>query len=142
MAATTRINKVFLGGTCAESTWREELISQLKIAYFNPVVEDWTEECMAEEIKQREDCDFCLYVITPLMQGVYSIAEAVDDSNKRPIKVVFCVIEADREKDSEWVQFTKAQSKSLGQVKKMVRENGATVCDSLEDIAKFLNGNK
>ena len=39
---------------------------------------------MEEEIKQRAECDFCLYVITPKMTGVYSIAEVVDDSNKRP----------------------------------------------------------
>ena len=50
--------KVFLGGTCNESTWREGLIKALKIGYFNPVVDDWTPDCMAEEIKQREECDF------------------------------------------------------------------------------------
>ena len=99
--------KVFLGGTCAESTWRDELIENLTIKYYNPVVDDWTPECMDEEIRQREACDFCLYVITPLMQGVYSIAEVVDDSNKRPKKVVFCVIEADREEDSDWFSLQK-----------------------------------
>lgn len=57
--------KVFLGGTCNESTWRDQLISMLKIDFFNPVVEDWTPECQEEEIKQRNECDFCLYVITP-----------------------------------------------------------------------------
>lgn len=40
-----------LGGTCNESQWREELIPMLSIDYFNPVVPDWTQECMAEEIK-------------------------------------------------------------------------------------------
>lgn len=30
--------RVFLGGTCNESTWRDELIKKLKIDYFNPVV--------------------------------------------------------------------------------------------------------
>ena len=45
--------KVFLGGTCAGSTWRDELIPQLKIDYFNPVVADWTPECRAEEIRQK-----------------------------------------------------------------------------------------
>ena len=38
----------FLGGTCAETTWRNELMPLLDdkgIEYFNPVVEDWTEEC-------------------------------------------------------------------------------------------------
>ena len=87
--------KVFLGGTCNESTWRDSLIKALKIDYFNPVVDDWTPDCMAEEIKQREVCDFCLYVITPKMTGVYSIAEVIDDSNKRPRKTVFCVLPTD-----------------------------------------------
>ena len=70
-----RMKKVFLGGTCNESTWRETLIKLLKIDYFNPVVEDWTEDCMAEERKQRETCDYCLYTITSQMTGTYSIAE-------------------------------------------------------------------
>lgn len=39
------MKKVFLGGTCNESAWREELIQMLNVDYFNPVVDDWTEEC-------------------------------------------------------------------------------------------------
>jgi len=34
------MNKVFLGGTCNESTWRDELIPMLEIDYFNPVVDE------------------------------------------------------------------------------------------------------
>ena len=47
------MKKVFLGGTCAETVWREKLISMLKIDYFNPVVPDWTEECMKQERYER-----------------------------------------------------------------------------------------
>lgn len=140
--------KVFLGGTCAESKWREKLILKLEIDYFNPVVEDWTEDCMAEEIKQRKSCDYVLYVITPNMEGVYSIAEVVDDSNKRPDKTVFCFLKKDK-KGQEFghsyeivdTDFTKGQIKSLKQVTKMVEENGAKVCDSLKDVASYLNDN-
>jgi hypothetical protein len=89
------MKKVFLGGTCNESKWRDELIKLLKIDYFNPVVEDWTPECMAEEIRQRETCDYCLYVITPRMSGVYSIAEVIDDSNKRSQRTLFCFLGED-----------------------------------------------
>ena len=49
---------VFLGGTCNNSTWRDKLIPSLSINYFNPVVENWTPECQAEEIKQRAECDY------------------------------------------------------------------------------------
>ena len=45
----TKIKKVFLCRTCNESTWRDDLIKKLTIDYFNPVVDDWTPECMEEE---------------------------------------------------------------------------------------------
>ena len=129
--------KVFLGGTCAESTWREYLISKLdkdRIDYFNPVVEDWTEECMDREIFEREHCDYVLYTITPLMQGVYSIAEVVDDSNKRPEKTLFCVLDEDNGK-----YFTEGQIRSLNQVSKMVSNNGGKVFISIHAVSEYLN---
>ena len=126
--------KVFLGGTCNNSTWRDKLIPLLKIDYFNPVVDDWTPECQDEEIRQRELCDYCLYTITPKMTGVYSIAEVVDDSNKRSEKTILCVLDEDDENI-----FSETQIKSLKQVKEMVKNNGANVFNSLEDIASFLN---
>lgn len=128
------MKKVFLGGTCNESTWRDKLIKKLKIDYFNPVVKDWTPECMKEELKQRSNCDFCLYVITPKMTGVYSIAEVVDDSNKRPKKTLFCVLEKDASN-----KFTAAQLKSLGQVSEMVKKNGGRVFSDLDSLSTFLN---
>ena len=128
------VKRVFLGGTCNDSTWRGRLIEKLEIDYFNPVVEDWTPECMAEEIKQRESCDFVLYVITPLMSGFYSIAEVVDDSHKRPEKTVFCVLEKD-----DHHGFDEHNMKSMNSISKMVAENGATVYGSLQEVADFLN---
>ena len=128
------MKKVFLGGTCNESTWRSHLKSMLVISYFDPVVDDWTEECMTEEIRQRETCDYCLYVITPKMTGTYSIAEAIDDSNKRPEKTVFCVLETE---DQE--SFSKGQIKSLAQVGKMVERNGGRFFTTLTTTANYLN---
>ena len=132
MIESEKKSTTFLGGTCGESTWREELIPQLENDYFNPVVEDWTPECQAEEVRQRGVCDYVLYVITSDMKGVYSIAEVTDDSNKRPEKTVFCFIEDG---------FEAHQIKSLKQVAKMVEENGAKVCSSLKDVASYLNDN-
>lgn len=128
------MKKVFLGGTCNESTWRERLIPMLNIEYFNPVVPNWTEECYLEELHQRQVCDFCLYVITPKMTGVYSIAEVIDDSNKRPTKTVFCFLSED-----DGLAFDKTQIKSLDKVGVMVQNNGATYLKSLEEVAEFLN---
>lgn len=127
--------KVFLGGTCNDSTWRARLIKMLRIDYFNPVVPDWTEECYQQELREREDCDYCLYVITPKMTGAYSIAEVVDDSNKRPEKTVFYFM-ADDEGDT----FTDGQIKSLIRVGRMVKDNGGQFFGNFQHVAEFLNG--
>lgn len=137
-------SKVFLGGTCAESVWRDKLIPMLKIDYFNPVVPDWTEECMTEERRQREICDYCLYTITPSMQGVYSIAEVIDDSNKRPHKTVFCVLDteipiAKYRYPHDKIAFSSGEMRSLNQVGKMVERNGGKHFTSLESVAEYLN---
>ncbi len=134
METSTGTKKVFLGGTCNESSWRDDLISKLTIGYFNPVVEDWTPECQEEELRQREACDIVLYVITPEMTGVYSIAEVVDDSNKRSAKTVFCYTEETCKQS-----FTLHQAKSLKAVAKLVENNGATVCINLHELAAVLN---
>jgi len=129
--------KVFLGGTCNDSKWREKLISKLEIDYFNPVVDNWTEECQAEEIKQRGECDYCLYVITPKMTGVYSIAEVIDDSNKRPNKTIFCFLNQDDD-----LIFAPNQIKSLENIGKMVQRNGGIWLSNLESVAVNLNFKK
>lgn len=126
--------KVFLGGTCNESTWRQELILLLEIGYFDPVVEDWDEKAYQNELRERKECDFCLYVLTPKMTGFYSIAEVVDDSNKRPERTVFCVLEEDND-----MVFDVGQLKSLEAIKKMVKVNGGKVFLNLTDVADYLN---
>ena len=125
---------VFLGGTCNNSLWREKLIPKLRVPYFNPAVKDWTEECQEEEIKQREKSDFGVYVITPLMIGVYSIADIIDDVHKKPGKVIFCFLTTDNGK-----VFSIAQIKSLVAVGNMVQNSGSMYKDNLDQIADFLN---
>lgn len=126
--------KVFLGGTCAESKWREILIPKLMCNYFNPVVEDWTPECQAIEEEEKTICDYHLYVITPKMMGVFSIAEVVNDSMKLKEKCIFCVTKEDDDRD-----WTKAELKSLDATSRLIANNGGTVLYSLNEIAMFLN---
>jgi len=128
------MKKVFLGGTCNGSLWRDDVMKKLKIHYYNPCGETWTPDMMKEELRQREECDFCLYVITPKIEGFYSIAEIADDSNKRPEKTLFCFIEEDEGK-----KFSDVQIKSLQQVAKMIKKNGATVFKALDEVTEFLN---
>lgn len=127
--------KVFLGGTCANSKWRDNLIPMLKINYFNPVVKNWTPECQRVELQQRETCDFVLYTLTRTY-STYSIAEVVDDSHKRPEKTIVCVI--NEELNGKPV-LSKRDLKGLDAVARLVERNGGKYFNSLEQTAAYLN---
>ena len=130
--------KCFLGGTCNGSMWRGQMIKHLQdegLEWFDPVVEDWNEEAQANELRERKECDFCLYVITPKMTGVYAIAEVVEDSIKRPEKTVFVVLRKDEDKE-----FTDGQWRSLMQVARMIIKNGGTYVYGLKAAAEWMAG--
>ena len=128
---------VFLGGTCNQSTWRDELLTMLdqdKVKAFNPVVDDWNEEAQINEDWHKANDDFCLYVLTPEMTGIYSIFEVADDSNKRSDRTIFCVLPERNGKT-----FSIGLQKNFLKIEKDLIRNGAKVCESLEEIAMFLN---
>lgn len=126
--------KVFLGGTCNGWLWRDELQPLLKCDYYNPIVDDWSEEDRLREVQERETSDFVVYGITNDIQGVYSIAEVVDDSNKRPEKTLFLNLY-----DMNAENASKEMYKSLQAVENLLKENDVKVFNSIEDIAEFLN---
>jgi hypothetical protein len=131
-----KAKRVFLGGTCNESTWRNRMMVYLfdvGLEYFNPVVDDWDSKAQENELKERETCDYCLYTITPKMIEVYSIAEVIDDSNKRPDKTILIIL---REDDHE--RFLEGKWKSLNAVAKMVKQNGGQVFDNLHMAALWM----
>lgn len=128
------MNRIFLGGTCAETTWRNELISVLnQISYFNPVVEDWTPECQQNEIDEKENkCNIHFYCITKEMQGVFSIAEVVDSVHNKSKRTILHIIPDG---------FEKGQIKSLKAVVDLVNSRGgiAYVDSDLRRSARVLN---
>ncbi len=101
--------------------------------YFNPVIDEWDDDAQADEIRERETCDYCLYTLTPKMTGTYSIAEVVDDSNKRAKKTVMVLLKEDGKE-----RFTEGQRRSLGAVAKMVKRNGGQVFDNLKLAAVYM----
>lgn len=126
--------EVFLGGTANNSSWRHYVMSKIEMDYFNPIVENWNEEAKQQEIEKRESCDWLLYVITPKMIGVYSIAEAVYDACNRPHKTLFCVLEKD-----DYNEFTEHQLSSLESTRKLIDGCGARVFNSLDEVIAFIN---
>ncbi|MEM9822507.1 MAG: nucleoside 2-deoxyribosyltransferase domain-containing protein [Bacteroidota bacterium] len=126
------MKKIFLGGTCNGSDWRNTLIPMLKINYFNPVVDEWNDSAYWRELYERHTCDLCLYVITAKMKGVYSIAEVIDDVNKRPDQTILCISDFDG-------TFEKDLHKSLVAVAQMVVNNGGRSFDQLSKVATYIN---
>ena len=140
------MNRIFLGGTCAETTWRDELIEGLKqydVEWFNPVVKDWTPECQAiEEDEKNNKCNVHLYVITPEMIGVYSIAEIINSCWQAQLygttvnRVAFFVL-------GEW---NKAQAKSFNATMRLCSDIAPErfcggMVNSVLDILDVLNNN-
>lgn len=126
--------KVFLGGTCSGWNWRNELQRLLKCDYYNPIVKNWDEKDRKREVHERETSDYVLYGITSGIKGVYSIAEVVDDSNKRPEKTIFLNLYRINGSQSS-IQM----KHSLQAVENLLVENGVRVFNKIEAVAKFLN---
>lgn len=126
--------KVFLGGTCNGYDWRNELIPKLNCEYFNPVVDDWNEAAQLRELQERHASDFLLYTITNDMAGIYSIAEVVDDSNKRSRKTIFCNLYR-----NNGTQESNSMSNSLYAVERLLRRNNVKIFHSLDNVADYLN---
>jgi len=123
---------LFLGGTVGISKWRDKLIPLLDsggLDYFNPVVDDWNDSAREKEFQVKNSLDTVeVYVITKDMKGVFSIAEAVDASNKKPDKTIFMI-------DEEG--FDKHQLKSLHATKDIIEKNGVVIANSLFEIVSI-----
>ncbi len=126
--------KVFLGGTCSGWKWRDKLQPLLKCDFYNPIVKNWSEEDRLREVHEREISDYVLYGITNGIKGVYSIAEVVDDSNKRPEKTLFLNLYKEDERN-----FTTQMNRSLKAVENLLKENGVRCFCTIESVANFLN---
>lgn len=130
--------KVFLGGTCSGWKWRDKLQPLLKCDYYNPIVKNWSEEDRLREVHERETADFVLYGITNGIKGVYSIAEVVDDSNKRPEKTLFLNL-YDIDKEMIHVRAYKEMTHSLKAVENLLKENGVRIFHSIQEVADYIN---
>ena len=127
-------NRIFLGGTCNGTNWRDQLIPVLnQINFFNPVVEDWTPECQQIEYLEKEHkCNIHFYCITSDMIGVFSIAEVIDSvHNKTKITILHVIPDG----------FDDRQLKSLKAVVDLVKLRGgiAYIDSELNRSARVIN---
>lgn len=130
------LKRIFLGGVI-NSKWRDELIpflDKLGVEYFNPVVDDWAEDDIENEEKEKQKASHILYVITPELEGYYSIAELVYSAVKYPEKTLVVI-----DYDYGNKEFNSKQQKSLDAVVKLItKETNVQVFDNLEELKKYL----
>ncbi|MFT5819816.1 MAG: hypothetical protein ACI8ZM_001041 [Crocinitomix sp.] len=122
------------GGLGAESEVLNTFKSELKIDYFDP--DTLPNDFHSFKIAKVEwtSCEYCVYLISPLMRGFDQIVNVVDDSNKRPTKTVYCFLLEDN-----GGKFTEHQVKSLKAIGEIVKKNGAFWFESMADVTEFLN---
>ena len=76
------VRDMFLGGSCGQSTWRQEIaIPELRksgISYYNPVMLEWNRRYISMESSLRDNSRLLLYVITSTCRGVLSMVEAAN----------------------------------------------------------------
>lgn len=135
---------VGLFGTCNDSLWREYfliLLDKNKFDWFNPVVEDWNEEAQINEEFHKSNDEVIVFVITPKMKGVYSIAEVVDLSYRKRENqnLFFCFLTHEKDSLGATQLFDESQIKSLRAVSKLLERNGIKTTESLVELAKFVN---
>lgn len=114
------------------STWRDDLMPLIQIAFFNPVVDDWTPDCVAhEEAEKLTHCDVHLYVITS-PKSIYSIAEVVQSSLTVGKTTILHVMPSD---------FDEHELKHMTEICNLVKSNGAIVYidDELHRTARVIN---
>jgi hypothetical protein len=125
---------VFLGGTCNDTTWRDKLIDLLEVEYFNPVVEEWTEEARKVEDVAKQRATAQLYVITPEAVGFYSIAELTERVIIDPSNTVVAFLD-----NLDGKSWTEQQLKSNAKIVDLLHRNGGVVSNTLQEVADRIN---
>jgi len=80
--STEHIYDVFLGGSCNPTVWRFEIAmpfcDQYGISYYNPQVEEWSDELVELEARAKQDSEFLFFVIDSQTRALASIVEATE----------------------------------------------------------------
>lgn len=75
-----RRRDVFLGGSCGNSRWRDEIaipiLMKHGISYYNPQLECWNTYCIPLEAAIKDGCQLLLFVITEDTRAMTSMIEA------------------------------------------------------------------
>ena len=73
-------SKVFLGGSCNPTTWRQDeaipILAAAGVSFFNPQVDNWSQELVLIESLIKANCETLLFVIDCQTRAIASMIEA------------------------------------------------------------------
>lgn len=152
---------VGLFGTCGNSQWRAPFIdvfNKMDIAFFNPVVPDWSPECATIEAEHLVEDEVILFPVTGETTGFgslgevgFSISAAIASNDERVVVVYVAPIlnedVAEQEGPKVTKESTKARALVLAHLKKQSHKYpNVYVVDSmdrmLEIVIPLYNGMK
>lgn len=134
---------VFLGGTTNKSTWRAEFLKLIndtnsKIKCFNPVVENWTQECIDIENFVKHHAKYHIYVLTPRMMGVYTIAEMCESAHNHTKKTYFHIKDEDCDDNGNTIYWEPHMKNSLNATSNMLISHGAYKMNSIDELVNAI----
>lgn len=144
MLGTKNGYDIFLGGTTNKTTWRDDFIKLMKevnptIKPFNPVVDNWTQECVDLENFVKLHSRYHIYVLTPRMIGAYSIAEMIDSVHDRSKKVYIYIMESDTDDDGNELRWDPRARNSLTVISNMVVSHGGIATSSIKEMVEKID---
>jgi hypothetical protein len=138
------MNEVFLGGTCANNRWREEVVIPALLergvseaTIFNPRLGPgmWNEEAQALEDRVKQNCSLMVYYIGDTRDGagvsLYSAVEATMSLYDDPGRTVVVIDPTGTEG-----HVTKALNKMLKDLRARFPE--AVIADNLQDLIEYV----
>jgi len=79
---TSHLDEIFLGGSCNPTTWRKDvaipLMEERGVSFYNPQVEDWSEELLQLEADAKAKAAVLLFVIDGDTRAMMSMLEVIE----------------------------------------------------------------
>lgn len=142
---------VFLGGSCAQTTWRQAIaipmLEQKGISYYNPQVAEWKPELIEIEAKAKADASVLLFVIDGKTRAIASMIEATEYMMTPERSVILVIENIEDSTVIEGENITGRQLKDLNRARAYLRDVAKRQChsvfqsvrDSILAIGKMLN---
>ena len=124
--------KVFLRSTHVGTEQINSIIAKLKCKYYIPELENLSEKANEEVERQKQVCDYHLYIVALSDAADFSVSEAVNDSKEMGERCIFCILNNNIKGKKKLLQNLEASAK-------IIANNGGVVCKSLEEAISLIN---